>query len=286
MDDEKLQKVLARAGYGSRRELERWIEAGRISVNGRIATLGDRVSEHDVLRVDGHPVSERRSTARKRIRVLMYNKPAGEICARKDPEGRPTVFESLPGIRDGRWVMVGRLDFNTTGLLLFTSDGELANRLMHPSANIEREYAVRVLGEVTKSIVSNLLEGVELEDGPARFTRIQPAGGEGANQWFHVTLLEGRYREVRRLWESQGLTVSRLSRIRFGPLTLPRTLRGGKWEELDSSALELLGVDQRPTERSRDGDHDKGKPRRRSAPQGQAARRHAARGKSRQSSRR
>ncbi len=243
MDDEKLQKVLARAGYGSRRELERWIQAGRVSVNGRVATLGDRVGEHDVLRVDGHTVSDRRRTARKPIRVLMYNKPAGEICARKDPEGRPTVFEALPGIRDGRWVMVGRLDFNTTGLLLFTSDGELANRLMHPSAEIEREYAVRVLGEVNKSVIKNLLDGVRLEDGIARFSRVEAVGGEGANQWFHVTLSEGRFREVRRLWESQNLTVSRLSRVRFGPLRLPRTLRGGKWQELDASELALLGVE-------------------------------------------
>jgi 23S rRNA pseudouridine2605 synthase len=284
VNDEKLQKVLARAGYGSRRELEGWIEAGRVSVNGRTATLGDRVTETDVLRVDGHPVSERRRTARKRPRVLMYNKPAGEICARKDPEGRPTVFDALPGIRDGRWVMVGRLDFNTTGLLLFTSDGELANRLMHPSARIEREYAVRVLGEVTDLVIKNLLGGVELDDGPARFTRVEAAGGEGANQWFHVTLLEGRYREVRRLWESQDLTVSRLSRIRFGPLALPRTLRGGKWEELDSAALQLLGVKPVPAEHSRDDDDDAGKSRRQPARR-QASRGQASRSKSRPGSR-
>ena len=242
MSDEKLQKVLARAGYGSRREMEQWISAGRVSVNGNVATLGDRVTDTDRLLVDGHLVSERRRTARKRTRVLMYHKPAGEICARRDPEGRRTVFESLPGIRDGRWVMVGRLDFNTSGLLLFTSDGELANRLMHPSAELEREYAVRILGEVDRGVINQLLEGVELEDGPARFTHIERAGGDGANQWFRVTLMEGRYREVRRLWESQNLRVSRLSRVRFGPLTLPRSLRAGHWMELDRDALQLLGV--------------------------------------------
>lgn len=237
---EKLQKVLARAGFGSRREIESWISEGRISVNGKLATLGDRVSASDVIRVDGHVVSKTRLEHSHRCRVLLYHKPVGEVTSRSDPEGRPSVFDNLPGLRNGRWIAVGRLDINTSGLLLFTNDGELANRLMHPSYTIEREYAVRVLGEVVPETLQQLREGVELDDGPARFNAIVDGGGEGANHWYHVTLDEGRNREVRRLWESQGVTVSRLIRVRYGPIAMPRRIRPGRWEELKGEELSLL----------------------------------------------
>lgn len=236
---EKLQKVLARAGYGSRREVEEWIREGRISVNGKICQIGERVSDSDTIRIDGKVVSKTRLQS-KRTRVLIYHKPVGEVTSRDDEEGRATVFDNLPRIVNGRWIVVGRLDLNTSGLLLFTTDGELANRLMHPSYTIEREYAVRVLGEVEPEVIQKLTDGVELEDGSARFTRIVDGGGEGANHWFHVTLEEGRNREVRRLWESQGVTVSRLVRVRYGPITLPRWLRPGRWEELDEAQVSLL----------------------------------------------
>ncbi len=244
---EKLQKVLARAGFASRRELEGWIKDGRVSVNGKVATLGDRVEESDLIRVDGKPVSAQRREA-PRTRVLRYHKPVGEVCTRSDPEGRATVFDHLPPLRNGRWISVGRLDLNTSGLMLFTNDGELANRLMHPAQTIEREYAVRVLGEVDKETLKRLEEGVQLEDGPARFERIFFAGGEGANRWYHVVISEGRNREVRRLWESQEITVSRLQRVRFGKMTLPRRLRPGRWEELEGRELSELmrSVDMRP----------------------------------------
>lgn len=228
---EKLQKVLARAGLASRREIERWINQERVQVNGQIAKLGDRVDSTAKILVDGKPVVLRYSEMVKR-RVLMYHKPVGEMCTRSDPEGRPTVFDHLPRISNQRWIAIGRLDFNTAGLLLFTNDGELANRLMHPSSEIEREYAVRVLGEVDKAMLARLKKGLELEDGFAAFAAIEDAGGEGANHWYHVTLKEGRNRIVRRLWESQGITVSRLIRIRFGNIQLPRYLRIGKWEDL------------------------------------------------------
>lgn len=256
---EKLQKVLARAGFGSRREIESWISEGRISVNGKLATLGDRVSATDVIRVDGHVVSKTRLEQSHRCRVLLYHKPVGEVTSRNDPEGRPTVFDNLPGLRNGRWIAVGRLDINTSGLLLFTNDGELANRLMHPSYTIEREYAVRVLGEVAPETLQQLREGVELEDGPARFNAIVDGGGEGANHWYHVTLDEGRNREVRRLWESQGVTVSRLIRVRYGPIAMPRRIRPGRWEELKGEELSLLrqsvGLEEAPkTTMKRGGD--------------------------------
>ena len=244
---EKLQKVLARAGYGSRRQLEAWIEASRVSVNGKTAGLGDRVSVHDQVRVDGRLIPDQTRVVR-RTRVLMYHKPAGEICARRDPEGRRTVFESLPGVRNGRWVMVGRLDIATSGLLLFTSDGELANQLMHPSSQVEREYAVRVLGEPDTEALRALTDGITLDGQVARFSSLKRGGGEGANQWYRVTLAEGRYREVRRLWESQGLVVSRLIRVRYGVLELPRALRAGQWLELDADVVaELSGRDVAPT---------------------------------------
>lgn len=237
---EKLQKVLARAGLGSRRELEHWITDGRVTVNGVVAKLGDRVNPGQDIRVDGQPLSAgARHGARRRI--ILYHKPEGELCTTSDPEGRPTVFDHLPVLRNARWIVVGRLDFNTQGLLIFTTDGELANRLMHPSSEIEREYAVRVLGQVDESMLARLRAGVPLEDGPAHFDDIIDAGGEGANHWYHVILKEGRNREVRRLWEAVGVKVSRLIRVRFGAVTLPRLLRPGRWMDLDKEqAAQLL----------------------------------------------
>ncbi|SDK01833.1 ribosomal large subunit pseudouridine synthase B [Ferrimonas sediminum] len=238
---EKLQKVLARAGHGSRREMEAVIEAGRVSVNGSVAKLGDRVETGTdaQIRVDGHLVSIQ---AENEVicRVLAYYKPEGELCTRTDPQGRPTVFDRLPKVRGSRWVAVGRLDINTSGLLLFTTDGELANRLMHPSREVEREYAVRVFGEVTEQNLQALRTGVELEDGPARFKRLIAAGGEGLNHWYHAILSEGRNREVRRLWESQGMQVSRLMRIRYGDITLPKGLPRGGWVELQLDQVNYL----------------------------------------------
>jgi 23S rRNA pseudouridine2605 synthase len=242
---EKLQKVLARAGLGSRREIEIWIQEGRVHVNRQIATIGDRVNLKDELRVDGRKISWSALQIPPR-RVLCYHKPAGEVCSRHDPEGRTTVFERLPSTKRGRWINIGRLDFNTAGLLLFTTDGELAYRLMHPSYNIEREYAVRILGEVDKEILKRLQEGVQLDDGMAHFNKIVYAGGNGANHWYHVSLNEGRNHEVRRLWESQGVTVSRLIRIRFGPISLPRQLWAGHYIELNRenrfTLLKLVGL--------------------------------------------
>jgi 23S rRNA pseudouridine2605 synthase len=237
--DEKLQKVLANLGYASRREIERWITAGRITVNGQLAGLGDRVTEHDEIMVDGRRV-HRKTEAQQTTRVLILNKPADTVCTRDDPEGRPTVFNLLPHIYRGRWIAVGRLDINSSGLLLFTNNGELANRLMHPSYELEREYAVRVLGEVSPETIKMLETGVELDDGPAKFVTICDAGGQGANHWYHVTLKEGRNREVRRLWEAVGHKVSRLHRIRYGPVQLPRSVKPGRHEELDASTTDLL----------------------------------------------
>lgn len=239
MKDEKLQKALARLGLGSRRQMETVIAEGRVSVNGTIATIGDRVGQGDEIRVDGRLL---RYTAEneKRRRILMYYKPEGEICSTHDPEGRPTVFERLPPLSHDRWVMVGRLDINSTGLLLFTNDGELAHRLMHPSNEIEREYAVRVMGEVTPQIMRNLTTGVQLEDGMAQFDDIVEKGGEGINKWYQVKLKEGRNREVRRLFESQGLKVSRLLRTRYGSVSLPRELRTGRYLELDRGDIDKL----------------------------------------------
>ena len=228
---EKLQKVLARAGKGSRREMETVISAGRVSVNGQTAYLGDRVEGNEQIRIDGHNVVLE-AQGEQICRILMYNKPEGEMCTRKDPEGRPTVFDRLPPLEGGRWVAVGRLDINTSGMLLFTTDGELANRLMHPSHKVEREYAVRVFGEVNEAMRQTLLHGVKLEDGPAKFQKITYRGGEGRNHWFHVVLSEGRNREVRRLWESQDVQVSRLIRVRYGDIELQRQLPLGGWTEL------------------------------------------------------
>ena len=236
---ERLQKFLARMGLGSRRQIEDWIRQGRITVNGAVVQLGDQVNGAEKIQIDGKPIQVRPFGQRRR--VLAYYKPVGEMTSRRDPEGRPTVFEHLPPLRDSRWVAVGRLDLNTQGLLLLTNDGELANRLMHPSSQIEREYAVRVLGEVPPEMLKRLREGVALEDGVARFDEIREAGGEGANHWYHVILREGRHREVRRLWESQNVTVSRLTRVRYGPVTLRRGLHPGHWDELDEAQMaELL----------------------------------------------
>lgn len=236
---ERIQKVLARAGLGSRRQLEQWITAGRIHVNGKPAQLGDRVGPDDRLLLDGKPLrlDWRKAPAR---RVLAYYKPEGEICTRRDPEGRKTVFDQLPKLKQGRWVALGRLDINSSGLMLFTTDGEFANRLLHPSAGIEREYAVRVRGRADKTVLDNLLQGVELDDGPARFLAVRDAGGEGRNHWYHAIIAEGRQREVRRLWESQGLTVSRLIRVRFGPIELPRRRRQGEFWNLGEQELVAL----------------------------------------------
>lgn len=238
---EKLQKVLARAGQGSRREIEAVIAEGRVSVDGKIAALGDRVILHAGLkiRIDGHLVNLT-GVQKDVCRVLMYYKPEGELCTRHDPEGRATVFDRLPRLTGSRWVAVGRLDINTSGLLLFTTDGELANRLMHPSREVEREYSVRVFGNVNDAILTRLQKGVQLEDGPANFTAIKPAGGTGMNQWFDVTLMEGRNREVRRLWESQGIQVSRLIRIRYGNIKLMKTLPRGGWQEMDLESVNYL----------------------------------------------
>ena len=236
---EKLQKVLARVGLGSRRYMEEVIAAGRVSVNGQVAQVGERIEPGDELRIDGRKVSFQIEDEIRR-RVLIYYKPEGEICSRSDPESRPTVFEQLPAIANDRWVMVGRVDINSTGLLLFTNDGELANRLMHPSNEVEREYAVRVMGEVTPQIKNNMLKGVVLDDGPAKFESFSEIGGEGINRWYQVVVKEGRNREVRRIFESQGLKVSRLLRTRYGTVILPRELRTGRWMELDKNDIDNL----------------------------------------------
>ncbi len=236
---ERLQKVLARAGLGSRRTIESWIQAGRVSINGRVAKLGDCVGRGDRIRVDGRWVPDKRLVAAP-TRVLAYYKPAGLLCTREDTFGRATVYRALPRLRQGRWVSIGRLDLMSSGLLLFTNDGALAHRLMHPSSKLEREYTVRVLGKVEEGVRKRLLAGVELEDGLARFESLTDAGGQGANHWFRVTLCEGRNREVRRLWESQGIRVSRLIRIRYGPVVLPRDKRPGQWWELSPAEVEAL----------------------------------------------
>jgi 23S rRNA pseudouridine2605 synthase len=235
---EKLQKVLARAGLGARREIERWIEHGRVSVDGKHAKLGDRVESQQIIRLDGRIIPRAKTLVD--TRVLAYHKPEGELCTRSDPQARPTVFDRLPMLTSGRWVAVGRLDINTCGLLLLTTDGDLANCLMHPSQHIEREYAVRVFGRINEEVLHKLKTRVELKDGPARFESVHDAGGKGRNHWYHVTLTEGRTREIRRLWEAVNVKVSRLIRIRFGPVSLPRSLRAGRWKELDPAAVAIL----------------------------------------------
>ncbi|MDQ1302698.1 MAG: Pseudouridine synthase [Pseudomonadota bacterium] len=238
---ERLQKVLASAGVASRRVIEQWIGAGRITVNGTVATLGTKVSGRERILVDGKPVPALRKS-RPGPRVLLYHKPAGEVCSRSDPEKRPTIFDQLPPLEGSRWINVGRLDIATSGLLLLTTDGTLANALMHPSSGIEREYAVRVQGTVTALTLNVLRQGVELEDGPASFDQVEPAGGEGSNQWFKVVVTEGRNQLVRRAWAAVDCRVSRLIRVRYGPISLPRALRAGQHRLLKEAELNRLYV--------------------------------------------
>jgi 23S rRNA pseudouridine2605 synthase len=234
-DAPKLHKVLAEAGLGSRRDMEELIIAGRVSVNGEPAHIGQRILPTDAVRINGKLLQRRVNATNKPPRVLVYHKPAGEIVSADDPEGRPSVFDRLPNMKNGKWLAVGRLDFNTEGLLLFTNSGDLANRLMHPRYNIDREYAVRTLGELEEGMRQKLLAGVELEDGLASFTKIADGGGEGVNRWYRVVIGEGRNREVRRMFEAVGLTVSRLIRTRYGAMTLPSGLKRGRWEELEEN---------------------------------------------------
>ncbi len=239
MIDEKLQKILAHNGIASRREAERWIQAGRVSVNGSIAELGDRANEKDKIRVDGKIIQVIAKQDFQR-RMIAYHKPEGEICTRKDPEGRVSVIDTLPMLKQSRWLNVGRLDINTSGLLFFTNDGELANRLMHPSNQILRKYAVRVRGQVTPEMLNQLLKGVELEDGIAQFESIEDGGGEGSNHWYNVTLREGKNREVRRLWEFFDIQVSRLHRIQYAHFELPRSIKRGRYQELSPQELAVF----------------------------------------------
>ncbi|RNF28303.1 ribosomal large subunit pseudouridine synthase B [Massilia aurea] len=237
-DAPKLHKVLAEAGLGSRRDMEDLIVAGRVSVNGEPAHIGQRILPTDAVRINGKLIQRRVSS--KPPRVLVYHKPAGEIVSHDDPEGRPSVFDRLPTMKAGKWLAVGRLDFNTEGLLLFTTSGDLANRLMHPRYNIDREYAVRTLGELEEGMRQKLLSGVDLDDGKAAFSKIQNGGGEGINRWYRVVIGEGRNREVRRMFEAVGLTVSRLIRTRYGAMTLPSGLKRGRWEEFEENDVRAL----------------------------------------------
>jgi len=239
MSSERLQKLLSQAGLGSRREMERWITEGLVQVNGVTAKIGDSASSDDKISVRGRIIDNPLKISYK-TRILLYHKPIGEISSRRDPKHSKTVFDHLPHLKQGRWIQVGRLDINTSGLLIFTNNGELANRLMHPKYELEREYAVRVYGQVKPEIITNLLKGVTLDDGLAKFKRIENRGGEGTNTWFHVVLSEGRNREVRRLWNSQGVEVSRLIRIRYGSFQMPRYLSRGEWEELPSKDVDAF----------------------------------------------
>lgn len=234
----RLQKLLAQHGMGSRRDMEVMIDAGRASINGMIAKLGDRVAPGDVVRVDNKIIRLRRHN--RLPRVMLYHKPEGEIVSQDDPEGRPSVFDKLPQMKTSKWIAVGRLDFNTSGLLIFTTDGALANRLMHPSFEMEREYAVRIVGELTPEQVTHLKNGVELADGLAKFEQLRDEGGIGTNHWYRVMLKEGKNREVRRMFEVIGLTVSRLMRVRFGPINLPPRLKRGMLLELDDIEVDRL----------------------------------------------
>jgi 23S rRNA pseudouridine2605 synthase len=238
---ERLQKLLAAAGHGSRRQIEQWIREGRVTVGDHVATLGERAEPGADIRLDGAPLRQT-ATASVRREVLLYHKPEGEMTTRSDPQGRPTVFECLPQPAQGRWVVIGRLDVNTTGLLLFTNDGALAHRLMHPGSEVEREYLVRVRGNPPPAVLERLRAGVVLEDGPARFDAIEPVPGhDGAgHSWFRVILHEGRNREVRRLWQAADFEVSRLSRLRYGSVELPRDLRPGQWRLLDDAVAASL----------------------------------------------
>lgn len=241
MSNERLQKILSQAGLGSRREMERWIDQGLVAVNGTVAKVGQSAGPEDRIFVKGKLIANP-LRGKNKTRVLIYHKPVGEISSRHDPKHDRTVFDSLPHLKNGRWIQVGRLDINTSGLLLFTNNGELANQLMHPKFEMEREYAARVRGQVSDEILKKLLKGVELDDGPARFKRIDFKGGEGVNSWYHVVLTEGRNREVRRLWQSQGIEVSRLIRIRYGHVTMPRFLTRGNCYEMTGKEVEALMV--------------------------------------------
>jgi 23S rRNA pseudouridine2605 synthase len=245
---DRIQKILANAGHGSRRQIESWIKEGKITVNGKAAVLGQTIDHTDRISIQSRPIRLHFPRGETQPKVIAYYKPVGEVCTRNDEKGRVTVFSKLPKLRNSRWINIGRLDINTTGLLLFTTDGDLANKLMHPSSQVEREYAVRVLGEATKQQLQALREGVELEDGMAQFTDVVDSGGEGANHWYHVVIMEGRNREVRRLWESQGLKVSRLIRTRFGPYILPRRKRVGQHWRLEDSEIKALQEAANPPE--------------------------------------
>jgi 23S rRNA pseudouridine2605 synthase len=247
MSSERLQKVLSQAGLGSRREMERWIVSGWIQVNGQVAKIGESVTAEDKIAVQGKLITNPLKNEVK-TRILLYHKPIGEISSRHDPAHPNTVFDNLPHLKQGRWIQVGRLDLNTSGLLIFTNNGELANQLMHPKYELEREYAVRVHGQVSEEAIKALLKGVTLDDGLAKFKRIDFKGGEGTNTWYHVVLNEGRNREVRRLWESQNVQVSRLIRIRYGKLTLPRFLtRAQNYELSIKEVAEFLeGLENKP----------------------------------------
>ncbi|SBT04906.1 Pseudouridine synthase [Candidatus Accumulibacter aalborgensis] len=238
---ERLHKLLAQSGVGSRREMEELISAGRISLNGEVARVGQTASQGDRVKVNGKLVQLRFSD--RLPRVIIYHKPEGEIVSRNDPDHRPNVFTSMPRISSGRWVAVGRLDFNTSGLLLLTTSGDLANRLMHPRYQLVREYAVRILGEISDEVRRRLLDGVELDDGPAQFASFQDAGGEGANRWYRVSIYEGRNREVRRMFEAVGVFVSRLMRVRYGPFALPPGLKRGQVLELSDAEVKKLLAD-------------------------------------------
>ena len=236
---QRIHKVLADHGHGSRRGIEQLIKKNKVEVNGKIAKIGQLVSEKDSFKIEGKNIVLSRK-GNKDIRILMYNKKVGEVSTRHDPENRPTVFDNLPRLNSERWVSVGRLDVNTSGLMLFTNKGELANKLMHPSSVIEREYVARIHGLVTEKILQKLINGVKLEDGLARFTDVQ-AGKKGkTNQWFAMVIMEGRTREVRRLWESQNLQVSRLKRVRYGDLFLPANLKQGSYKELSKSEVKVI----------------------------------------------
>ena len=235
----RIHKILADHGIGSRRGIESLIKQRKVKVNGELATLGQLVSEHDIFEVEGRTVRLSKKDPSKK-RILMYNKKVGEISSRNDPDHKKTIFDSLPKLKSGRWVSVGRLDINTSGLILFTNDGSLANQLMHPSSNIEREYIARVHGQVTDQILNNLMKGVKLEDGFAKFTDVQGGRKGNTNQWFAMVIMEGRTREVRRLWESQGLEISRLKRVRYGSLFLPASLKQGTFKELSKSEISAL----------------------------------------------
>ena len=236
---ERIQKILANEGIVSRRQAENLIREGRIKINGQEAILGMSISRRDLIEIDGKAIEISEGT--NPLRVLMYNKKVGEISSTKDPEGRPSVFLALPKISKGKWISVGRLDINTSGLMLFTNNGELANKLMHPSSKIEREYVARIRGQVEPDHIRRLLEGVNLEDGKASFSDIQPGRKGKSNQWFAMVIMEGRTREVRRMWESQGFSVSRLKRVRIGGLFLPANLRQGNYKELAEKEIKSIG---------------------------------------------